>query len=232
MSTDAFYGQYRIEVTLPGGPAIPPTVATASFTAGGQNVTVVVPAPIVRQPASVQVCPGGVAEFAVPGGAGGGGAATYRWQTRPATGSPTWVNLPNGVTTGLGVISGATSSTLRLSGVPAVPTTDSFRCIITGAAAVTGCATVTSGVATLRVTRGCSIADVAGTGGSGGSVRCGDGTVDGSDFIAFINSFAVGDAAVDAAADVAGGGADGLLPDGTIDGADFIAFINAFAVGC
>jgi endo-1,4-beta-xylanase len=237
MSTAAFYGQCRIEVTLPGGPAIPPTVATASFTAGGQNVTVVVPAPIVRQPASVNVCPGGVAEFAVPGGAGGGGgggAATYRWQTRLATGSPTWVNLPNGVTTGLGVISGATSSTLRLSGVPAVPTTDSFRCIITGAVAVTGCATVTSGVATLRVTRGCSIADVAGTGagGSGGSARCGDGTVDGSDFIAFINSFAIGDAAVDAAADVAGGGADGVQPDGTIDGADFIAFINAFAVGC
>jgi hypothetical protein len=59
-----------------------------------------------------------------------------------------------------------------------------------------------------------------------------DGTVDGSDFIAFVNSFAIGDASVDPLADVAGGGDDGLAPDGTVDGSDFIAFINAFAVGC
>jgi hypothetical protein len=62
-----------------------------------------------------------------------------------------------------------------------------------------------------------------------------DGTVDGSDFIAFINSFGIGDAAVDPVADVAGGGSSALPeggPDGTIDGTDFIAFINAFAVGC
>ena len=62
-----------------------------------------------------------------------------------------------------------------------------------------------------------------------------DGSVDGSDFIAFINSFAIGDASVDPAADVAGGGDPNLPeggPDGTIDGTDFIAFINAFAAGC
>jgi hypothetical protein len=76
---------------------------------------------------------------------------------------------------------------------------------------------------------GCSLADVAG-GGSTGTQP--DGTLDGSDFIAFINSFAIGDAQVDGAADVAGGGTDGLQPDGTIDGSDFIAFINAFGVGC
>lgn len=62
-----------------------------------------------------------------------------------------------------------------------------------------------------------------------------DGTVDGSDFIAFINSFAIGDVTVDPVADVAGGGdparpAGG--PDGTIDGSDFIEFINAFSIGC
>jgi Tol biopolymer transport system component len=51
-----------------------------------------------------------------------------------------------------------------------------------------------------------------------------DGTVDGDDFIAFINSFAIGDASVDAAADV--------IADGTIDGTDFIEFINAFSAGC
>jgi hypothetical protein len=51
-----------------------------------------------------------------------------------------------------------------------------------------------------------------------------DGSVDGGDFIAFINSFAIGDASVDPLADV--------IVDGTIDGTDFIEFINAFAAGC
>jgi hypothetical protein len=73
----------------------------------------------------------------------------------------------------------------------------------------------------LSAPAGCSLADVVV-----------DGTVDGNDFIAFINSFGIGDATVDPAADVAGGGDSGLLPDGTIDGTDFIEFINAFAIGC
>ena len=62
--------------------------------------------------------------------------------------------------------------------------------------------------------------------------RTGDGTVDGSDFVVFINSFSANDPAVDARADVAGTGPNGLSPDGIIDGNDFIAFINAFTVGC
>jgi len=60
----------------------------------------------------------------------------------------------------------------------------------------------------------------------------GDSVVDGSDFVAFINSFGVGDPTVDALADVAGGGSSGELPDGIIDGSDFVAFINAFGAGC
>jgi hypothetical protein len=79
---------------------------------------------------------------------------------------------------------------------------------------------------------GCSLADIAGGGGDG---REPDGVVDGTDFIAFINAFGIGDATVDGLADVAGG-ADTTLPeggpDGTIDGTDFIAFINAFGAGC
>ena len=73
------------------------------------------------------------------------------------------------------------------------------------------------------------LADLAGGGITGLSP---DGTVDGTDFIAFINSFAIGDASADPLADVAGAGPSGLAPDGTIDGSDFIAFINAFASGC
>ncbi len=51
-----------------------------------------------------------------------------------------------------------------------------------------------------------------------------DGVVDGGDFIAFINSFATGDVAVDPVADV--------NHDLIIDGDDFISFINAFSAGC
>ena len=73
------------------------------------------------------------------------------------------------------------------------------------------------------------LSDLVGTGDDG---REPDGTVDGSDFVAFINSFAIGDASVDPVADVAGGGANALEPDGTIDGSDFIEFINSFVAGC
>ena len=51
-----------------------------------------------------------------------------------------------------------------------------------------------------------------------------DGIVDGNDFIAFINSFGIGDAAESPVADVNG--------DSIIDGNDFVAYINAFAAGC
>jgi len=71
-----------------------------------------------------------------------------------------------------------------------------------------------SGFAAFRCT-----ADVIGAGGTG----C-DQTVDGDDFIAFINSFSIGDVAIDPVADV--------VTDGIIDGTDFIAFINAFSAGC
>ena len=52
----------------------------------------------------------------------------------------------------------------------------------------------------------------------------GDSIVDGSDFVAFINSFSVGDAATDPVADV--------NHDLIVDGDDFVAFINAFGAGC
>ncbi len=81
----------------------------------------------------------------------------------------------------------------------------------------------------LRPNVGCNIADIAGGGPDGRSY---DGIVDGADFIAFINSFGIGNRALDPLADIAGSGSDGLSPDGSIDGSDFIAFINGFAAGC
>jgi hypothetical protein len=118
----------------------------------------------------------------------------------------------------------AATDTLRLV---RVQTSDAglYDCIVT-----TDCGSVTSAAARLTVrTCICLEADIAGGGDAGNEP---DGTVDGTDFIAFINSFAIGDATVDPLADIAGGGDTGLEPDGTIDGTDFIFFINAFAIGC
>lgn len=67
----------------------------------------------------------------------------------------------------------------------------------------------------------CCPVDIAGGGADGFSP---DGIVDGGDFTAFINSFSVGDATIDALADING--------DGVIDGSDFISFINGFSAGC
>lgn len=58
-------------------------------------------------------------------------------------------------------------------------------------------------------------------GTSGGNTP--DGSFDNYDYTAFINSFGIGDASVDPAADVD--------HDGTIDGSDYIAFMNALANG-
>jgi len=55
----------------------------------------------------------------------------------------------------------------------------------------------------------CSLADVTA-----------DGTVDGSDFIAFINAFGAAEPLAD------------VNQDGTVDGGDFVEFINAFGAGC
>ena len=101
----------------------------------------------------------------------------------------------------------------------------SYDCIVTNA-----CGSLTSSPANITLASRCSIADIAGT--DGGTMSCGDSVVDGSDFIAFINSFSTGDLAIDPLADVAGGGDAGLSPDGIVDGSDFVAFINAFAAGC
>jgi hypothetical protein len=98
----------------------------------------------------------------------------------------------------------------------------SYDCIIADA-----CGTFVSSTFIVSLRSGCSPADVAGRQPVGG-----DGTVDGTDFIAFFNSFAAGDVLSDPTADIAGAGNDGTDPDGMIDATDMIVFINAFSVGC
>jgi hypothetical protein len=187
---------------------------------------------ITQQPTAVTICPGGLAPMSVT--AQGGGTLSYAWQVETAPG--VWLTLGNdpapyacqdgGGGVAYVVPSGAASVQVVVSGCAAV-SGYRVRVIVSNA-----CGSVTSQPVLVTVAAGCSLADVAGTVPAGSGSTCGDGTVDGTDFIAFINSFGIGDAATDPVADVAGGGADGLQPDGTIDGSDFIAFINAFALGC
>jgi len=168
--------------------------------------------PTIRiNPVSANVCPGDTATFTVS--AGGTGPFTYSWR---AGGTPiSTLSNPS-----------AGTATLMLTTVlPADVAAGPYDCIV-----MNPCGDVASNTAELELAERCSLADLVGTGG--GPLVCGDSTIDGSDFIAFINSFAIGDATIDPLADVAGAGDDGLEPDGTIDGSDFIAFINAFAIGC
>jgi len=147
------------------------------------------------------------------------------------------VNGAGGASAGGGTVTGATAVLASpTDGAPAVLTISNAQPGDSGQYSVVltnACGSVTSIEVTLTVTpalpQACSPADIVGAGDLGNQP---DGTVDGSDFIAFINSFATGDAAVDPLADIAGAGADGNEPDGTIDGTDFIAFVNAFAIGC
>jgi hypothetical protein len=135
-----------------------------------------------------------------------------------------WMILEPGLQPDGSVISMPTPETLVITGATSA-TAGTYRFHI-----ASGSGSILSNALDLQPGQcGCSLADVAG-GGSLGNLP--DGTLDGSDFIAFINSFGLGDATVDPTADVAGGGSNGDQPDGTIDGSDFIAFINAFAAGC
>jgi hypothetical protein len=186
------------------------TNTCGSVTSGNAALTLTPGVTITAGPTDASVCQGENATFTVA--ASNTSGASFRWRR-------------NGTLISLSVNSSAGTPTLVLEAVSSADA-GSYDCIITG-----GCGGVTSGAAVLSVPAcgGCSLADIAG-GGDLGNLP--DGTIDGTDFIAFVNSFGIGDAAVDPAADVAGGGENADQPDGTIDGTDFIAFINAFAVGC
>jgi len=175
-------------------------------------------------PTSVQVCSNAEAMMSVS--ATGSGPFSFQWQYALAGAPGVWTNLADGAVAGLATAAGSTTSTLTLSSIAA--SGNGFRCTVTSACGSTN--SVPAILTTISCpTLPCSLADIAGAGPAGLDP---DGIVDGSDFIAFINSFAVGDPTIDPLADVAGGGAAGLSPDGIIDGSDFIAFINAFTVGC
>jgi len=179
--------------------------APVAITAGGLSV----PTVVTCTAATVSPVTGTPADAVCPGTSitliatgGGTGPLGYQWRR-----NTTPINMANGATF---VISSAAAGSIG-----------SYDVVVTNA-----CGTATSPAVTVNVSLPCSIADLTHSG------TCADGTVDGSDFIAFINSFGTGDVAVDPLADVAGGGNAGDLPDGIVDGSDFVAFINAFSAGC
>jgi hypothetical protein len=167
---------------------------------------------IVQHPNSQIACIGRAATFSVVTQSDSANLPiSYRWRK-------------NGIDISPALNPSAVTPTLR---VPIVRAIDigTYDCRVSNA-----CGSTISSPATLTIrVCVCSLADIVGGGPTGQSP---DGIIDGSDFIAFINSFGSGDVTADPLADVAGGGIDGLSPDSIIDGSDFIAFINAFAAGC
>jgi len=95
----------------------------------------------------------------------------------------TGINLSTQGTPTLNV-SGAIAPTMNINSISSLG--GNFRCIVTSAC---GGGSVTSNEATLTVIPcACSIADIVGGDGN----PPGDGSVDGNDFQAFLNSFAAG----------------------------------------
>jgi probable HAF family extracellular repeat protein len=228
VSGKGFLNGHERAFLITGLPCIPPSVDVPP-----------IPTTICAPPAGSTGGPGTTAMFAVQ--ADGAGPLQYAWDVQigePGTAGGQIVPLTGpefaDPVTGLSFsVAGWNTPEVTISNLRPGPRPVPPRISI-GGTVINPCNTVALPRAELTVQAtcgggGCSLADVAG-GGSTGTQP--DGTLDGNDFIAFINSFAIGDAQVDGAADVAGGGTDGLQPDGTIDGSDFIAFINAFGVGC
>lgn len=212
--TAGAYTQYRCVVTeaCTGTSA---TSSPASLAPLGAPV-------IAGQPSGGPVCIGGTTQLAVTLAPGHWGSVSYQWY-RYVPAFPIYVPLTSGPLPSGATVSGAQGPTLTVTNFQALDA-GQYYCMVSGP-----CNGGPSQVATLAAVESCSLADIVAT--TSGPVTCGDGTIDGSDFIAFINSFSIGDPSIDPLADIVDGG--GTPPgDGTIDGSDFIAFINAFAAGC
>ncbi len=148
-------------------------------------------------PAEVVSCPDNVAQFQVA--VTGVGPFAYRWQMEAGG---TWANVDNGWTPGLGVVSGAQSTELQVSGFETKRAR--VRCIVTNA-----CGSVPTGGATLTV---CAC------------LACPadfneDGGIDGTDATAFFDTWEAGNCDAD------------VNQDGGVDGEDVTMFFGAWETG-
>lgn len=148
----------------------------------------------------------------------------------------TQAQLRNGGMYGFGLLAtGATTGTVNGWGVNADGTSAWFNTINDTFATKARLASAVhpSGYAVVAFTNGSSgsgdvLAQNINTDGTFGNITSGcgpadvnsDGTVDGNDFVAFINAFGAGDLLAD------------INTDGVVDGGDFVLFINDFGAGC
>lgn len=102
-------------------------------------LTVNTPVAVTSQPGASTACAGATATFTV---AASGTSPTYQWQ-ESTNGGATWSNIVNG-----GIYSGATSTTLTLTGITAGMNGYLYRAVVTGASP---CGTANSNSAALTV---------------------------------------------------------------------------------
>ena len=122
------------------------TLAAATHGRGLWTATIPLsctPATITSQPANKTVCTASTTTFSIVAAGTG-----YQWQ-ESINGGGSWNNITNG-----GIYSGATTTTLTLTGVTAGMSTYQYRCVVTGTCAPP---TVNSNAATLTVNAPASI---------------------------------------------------------------------------
>ncbi len=119
--------QYRCVVSGACTPAS--TSAAATLTVGSSLI-------INSQPVSSTLCAGGTTSFNI----NVSGTVTYQWQ-ESINGGATYADITNG-----GIYSGATATTLTLTGVPASANNNLYRCVVSG-----NCPSINSTAATLNI---------------------------------------------------------------------------------
>ena len=115
----------------------------AAAAGGGYTLNISNCTSISSQPVDATAPVAGTANFSVV--AAGPGTLTFQWQRDPL-GAGTFANVPNGIVAGLGIVSGATTADLSISGLEAAASTDKFRVVISGS-----CTAINSAAATLTV---------------------------------------------------------------------------------
>jgi GH35 family endo-1,4-beta-xylanase len=200
-ATQAFYGDYRVDVTVPG--VIGTSTSFVSFTASGQVVNVYANGGIARQPASTTTCAGGAASFSVV--PAGSGTYSFRWQTKRPGGS--WAAMADGVFSNLGTVSGANGATLTISNANAAGSL--FRCVVISGASCGSTTTVVSGEAGLTLCA-CLVCP---------ADFNQDGGVDGADIAAFFARWEAGNCDAD------------VNQDGGVDAGDIETFFTAWEAG-
>ncbi|MDX2146718.1 MAG: immunoglobulin domain-containing protein [Planctomycetota bacterium] len=135
-STQADAGLYSVVVSNCGG-----TVTSLDI----PYVTTVGPAIIDTHPQSTLACAQGLSQFTLTP-RGSNGPFAFRWEWLAPTPEATWQTVADGYTDAFGNVSGATTGTLSIVGLPRALSGALFRCVLSNA-----CSSVTTNVAEARV---------------------------------------------------------------------------------